>query len=137
MNERKRCSIKNRPCLICAVYCLCEILAFTSGFEIEDLIQRGMAQHNEVRRAFIIFKTRENVGAMKQDHNKNMHKKPKMCSCGSDEEQDWSSIQYRSPAQLAPLHHTPFTANPIHSFQAWAKSKQMLQRVRQPVCWSG
>ena len=46
------------PKLDCILF-VWNILASTSGFEIEDLIQRGMAQTNEARRAFIILKMRD------------------------------------------------------------------------------
>lgn len=59
MNEWEEKSFNQKqalPKLDCALF-VWSIFASTSGFGIEDLIQRGVAQPNEVRRACIIPKT--------------------------------------------------------------------------------
>lgn len=111
MNERKRFSIINRPCLNWTGYCECEIyLRLHLALKLKIYYSEGIAQPNEVHVTSLKERKMKTKGRYKKTEELNL-------------------MFVDSPAQLAPLDHTPFTTNPIHSFKDWAKSKQMLQCV--------
>lgn len=62
MNERKRFSIINRPCLNWTGYCECEIyLRLHLALKLKIYYSEGIAQPNEVRCACNIPEREENV----------------------------------------------------------------------------